>query len=144
MAIPQQEKVLTSLAGEFLVAGQLCLMGYNASLTLKNFPKTDIFAFNPKNNKTISIQIKTKKGGKEYFVPEKIDTMINPFVFVYINSNNSVDYYIVPAFDVAKISHIQRKEYTDKNPQVIKEQPRMVHINNLTNYKDKWNLLGLD
>ncbi len=144
MAKPQEEKVLTSLAGEFLVAGKLCLMGYNSSLTLKNFPKTDIFAFNPKNNKTISIQVKTKRGGKEYFVPEKIDEMNIPFVFVYINNDNSISYYVVPSTDVAKISHKQREDYTSKNPHVKKEQPRMIHINTIKEYKDRWDLLGLE
>lgn len=144
MAISQQEKTLTSLAGEFLVAGKLCLMGYNASLTLKNFPKVDIFAFNPKNNKTISIQVKAKKGGREYFIPEKIEEMNLPFVFVYVTKDDLIEYYIVPSQDVARISHKVREDYINNNPQVSKKQPRMLAVKDIQEFKDKWNLLGLD
>jgi hypothetical protein len=43
------------------VAGQLCLRGYLASLTLKNYPKVDIFVQNPKNGKQTTLQVKTIK-----------------------------------------------------------------------------------
>ena len=144
MAIPQQEKTLTALAGEFLVAGKLCLMGYNASLTLKNFPEVDIFAFNPKNNKTISIQVKSKKIGKEYFIPETIGQKNIPFVFVYITKDNAVEYYIVPSEDVAKISKNAREDYIKSRPKVSKKQPLMISVNDIKEFKDKWVLLGLD
>ncbi len=144
MAVSQQEKTLTSLAGEFLVAGKLCLMGYNASLTLKNFPKVDIFAFNPKNNKTISIQVKAKKGGKEYFIPENIGDMNIPFVFVYITKNNDVEYYILHSKDVARISQKARKDYINSNPNLNKKQPLMIAVKDIQDFKDKWRLLELN
>ena len=75
MAKPQIDKTLTALAGEFLVAGNLCLRGYMASLTLKNYPKVDIFCLNPKNGKQVAIQVKTKRGGKDYYIPEDVDEL---------------------------------------------------------------------
>lgn len=144
MAVPQQEKTLTSLAGEFLVAGKLCLMGYNASLTLKNFPKVDIFAFNPKNKKTISIQVKTKKLGKEYFIPETIGDLNIPFIFVYITKDNEVEYYILHSNDVARISQKARKDYIDSKTTLNKKQPLMIAVKDIKEFKDKWELLGLD
>lgn len=77
-------KTLTALAGEFFVAGQLCLQGYVASLTLKNYPSVDIFCLNPETGKQVAIQVKTKRGGREYFVPENINESDPPFVFVYL------------------------------------------------------------
>ena len=59
MAKPQMDKTLTALAGKFLVAGQLCLRGIVASLTLKNYPKVDVFCLNPKNNRQVAVQVKT-------------------------------------------------------------------------------------
>lgn len=143
MGVPQQEKVLTALGGEFLVAGKLCLMGYNASLTLKNFPNVDIFAFNPKNNKTISIQVKTKKGGKEYFIPEKMGEMNIPFIFVNVNENNSIDYYIIHSKEAGRISEKAREEYTNKHPN-LKKPLFMIAEKDIQKFKDRWDLLGLD
>jgi hypothetical protein len=143
MAVPQQEKVLTALAGEFLVAGKLCLMGYNASLTLKNFPEVDIFAFNPKNKKTISIQVKaTNSDG--YFIPEKIEEMNIPFVFVYVDKSSSVEYFILSSKDVSKISKKVREDYITSRPNVSKKQPLLLNIRDIRIYKDKWENLGLN
>lgn len=144
MAIPQRDKILTSLTGEFFVAGKLCQMGYVASLTLKNYPEVDIFVLNPKNEKKVSIQVKTKRTGKEYYVPEKINEMKHPFVFVYIDKNDDVHYYIVPSKDVAKISHRQRRDYVRSRPHVKKKQPRMISLDKVEPFEDKWDLLGLD
>jgi hypothetical protein len=50
MAKTHIDNTLTALAGEFLVAGHLCLRGFVASLTLKNYPAVDIFCLNPSNS----------------------------------------------------------------------------------------------
>ena len=144
MAKSHLSKTLTALSGEFLVAGQLCLRGYVASLTLKNYPGVDIFCLNPNNSKQAAIQVKTTRGGNAYYVPKKNDAYKNPFVFVYIKDDGSIDYYVVPAKNVAKLSAKQTEDYLKKNPHVSREQPRMLSITSIKDYKDKWNLLRLD
>lgn len=143
MAKAQIDKTLTALAGEFLVAGHLCLKGYVASLTLKNYPKVDIFCLNPKNEKQVAIQVKTKRGGNAYYVPEDVDRLKNPFVFVYIKSDETVEFYVVPAKEVAELSATERNEYLRTRPHVRKDQPRMVSVKNLAPFKNCWDLLGL-
>jgi hypothetical protein len=86
MAKTHLEKTLTALAGEFLVAGHLYLKGFVASLTLKNYPGVDISGLNPDNGKQVAIQVKTIRGGRSYCVPEGVDKLDNPFVFVHIDS----------------------------------------------------------
>ena len=144
MAKPQLDKTLTGLAGEFLVAGHLCLKGYVASLTLKNYPKVDIFCLNPKNGKQAAVQVKTKRGGRSYYVPEDIDGSDNPFVFVYIRKDEGVDYYVLPAKDVAQLSQREREDYLRDRPHVSKEQPRMLSVEHMAEFKDRWDLLGLE
>lgn len=150
MAKSQMEKTLTALAGEFLVAGQLCLKGYVASLTLKNYPKVDIFCLNPKNGKQVAIQVKAKRGGKQYYVPEDVDQLDQPFVFVYIDSDDNVEYYVIPSKDVAELSAMQRERYLQRRPNVNRKQPRMLGVELLREeelwegYRDRWDLLGLD
>jgi hypothetical protein len=142
MPKPQIEKLLTGLAGEFLVAGQLCLKGYVASLTLKNYPGVDIFCLNPKTGKQVAIQVKTKRGGRHYYVPENVDQFKSPFVIVYINSE-IVDFYVVPATQVTRLSAKQRDAYLRGHPNVKQEQPRMLDIKTLGSFKERWDLLGL-
>lgn len=143
MAKTHLEKTLVALAGEFFVAGQLCLRGYVASLTLKNYPGVDIFCLNPANGKRAAIQVKTKRGGRQYYVPEDVGKIEQPFVFVYINGDSQVAYYIVPSLEVARISEEERQEYLRNRPHVKKDQPRMISLQRLKPYEDRWDLLGL-
>ena len=68
----QFEKILTGLAGEYHVAAELCRRDFFASLTLKNYPKVDIFVMHPAEQYAVPIQVKTVARGKGkwgFFVP---------------------------------------------------------------------------
>ena len=143
----QEEKTLTSLTGEFLVASKLCQMGYFASLTLKNYPETDIFVLG-KNHKQIAIQVKTQREkntkNHQLWVPEKIEKTTNSFVYVWINEYDMIDCYVIPSKDLANLRNKGRKDYIDSHPNVSKDQLSMIKVEELQPFKDKWNLLGLD
>jgi hypothetical protein len=161
MAGRQLSKTLTSLAGEFFVAGQLCARGYVASLTLKNYPGVDVFALNPDNDQQVAVQVKTirVKGKRvvgvtrssyavgDYFIPEHVDDHHErPFVFVVIRDPSNVEFYIVPGTEVALISARERQEYLDwaeQNGRTVGPQPRMLSLEALQSYRDKWENLGL-
>jgi hypothetical protein len=49
------DKTSLSLAGEHLVAAQLCLKGHIASMTLKNFPGIEILAYDTSRGKTVNL-----------------------------------------------------------------------------------------
>lgn len=141
----QQEKILLGLSGEFAVASHLCLHGYVANLTLKNYPGVDIFAFNPKNKRSVAIQVKTKLGGKEYFLPEKINDEDPTFVFVeFVTTNHVPQFFVVSARDVAEISEWERESWIKAHTNAKKEQPRMISLRTIQEFKDQWQNLGLD
>ena len=164
MPIPHLNKTLTALAGEFLVAGQLCLRGYVASLTLKNYPDVDIFALNPITKKYVEIQVKTARAKMSqhkgvgfwppgvYFVPEKVPDI--PFIFVAIDpsapngSAESVSYFVVPGPAVAHLRDKERQayfEWAQSKGRVVKPaQPSMVSLQALEPYRDRWDKLELD
>jgi hypothetical protein len=144
MAKPQIDKTLTGLAGEFLVAGHLCIKGYVASLTLKNYPKVDIFCLNPKNQKQVAIQVKTVRNANAYYIPEHVDDSGNPFVFVLIKTDETVEFFIMPAGDVATLSRNERDEYLHAHPNAKREQPRMLSVSRLDPFRNRWDLLELD
>lgn len=137
MAKKQIEKILAGLAGEYLVAGQLCLEGYVPSLTFKNYPNVDIFYVDPATGKNGALQVKTIRGGKKYFVPEKVDSSQTPFVFVRINSDHFAEFWIVSAKKVKTLSAKRREKYLDEHPHAKKKQPRMLSIKDLADFKDK-------
>jgi len=51
--------ILSGVAGEYLVAGELSRRGYIASITLRNSKGVDILASNENASKTVGIQVKT-------------------------------------------------------------------------------------
>ena len=161
MAGKQLNKTLTALAGEFLVAAQLCMRGFVASLTLKNYPGVDIFVLNPTNGKQTSVQVKTILVGSRrpvvtgpyslgaYFVPEKVDDLIDtPFVFVTIDPDRNVQYFVVPCDQVAAISARERDEYFEwaksAGRTVNPVQPRMISLTALEPFRDCWGCLRLN
>ena len=141
----QQEKILLSLSGEFAVASYLCLQGYVANLTLKNFPGVDIFVFNPRNKSNGAIQVKTILGGKDYFLPENINDADPPFVFVSFKTKDSLpEFFVVPAKRVAELSDWELKTWLEGHPNAKKEQPRMISLSTIREFKGQWQNLGLD
>ncbi|MCD6300686.1 MAG: hypothetical protein J7L82_01285 [Staphylothermus sp.] len=56
------EKSLLGLAGEYLVAGEICRRGYHAQITFGRWKNTDILAVNLANGNTILVEVKSKQG----------------------------------------------------------------------------------
>jgi len=139
----QMDKQLTQMAGEYLVAAHLCLSGYVAFLTWKNYPKVDVFCLNPNNNRQVPIQVKTTRGHNQYHIPEIVDAADPTYVFVRINPDN-IQYYVVPAVTVAELSELERQEYLQAHPNAQAEQPRMLSVNRIENFQNRWDLLNLD
>jgi hypothetical protein len=128
-------KNLTALSGEYFVAGHLCMNGIVASLTLKNYPGVDIFAYNPANGKHTAVQVKTTRVARSsgYWIsdPDKIKGEGTPFVFVHLSKKLPPEFYVVGASALAKL--IKREsDYW------------YVTLKNLEAYKDQWGNLGLD
>jgi hypothetical protein len=89
-----EEKIMLSLAGEYYVAAELSRQEYIASLTLKNYPRVDIFVLNPKTQQQITIQVKTidigpKQNSWSFNVTEA-ERYANFFIFVVIRSKVAI------------------------------------------------------
>lgn len=128
-------KNLTALSGEYFVAAHLSMNGIVASLTLKNYPGVDIFAYNPANEKRTAIQVKTTRVAKSagYWIsaPDKIETEGTPYVFVHLSKKLPPEFYVVGASALARLIE-REKDYW------------YVTLKNLEAYKDQWGNLGLD
>ncbi len=117
MAIPYIERFKTSMAGEFLVAGILCAKGHVASLTLKNYPRVDIFVLRDDGVQR-ALQVKASRQNSVNFgaggekgprtMKEKLE-IINKkiehthiFVRLYGDNVDKAEFYIVPAKSLRK------------------------------------------
>lgn len=100
------ESQLVGVAGEYLVAGELTLRGYLASITLRNSKGIDIIASNSDASKSISIQVKTNSdGGNSWILNKKSESYYSDshfYVFVAIKEIGSrPSFFIVPSKVVA-------------------------------------------
>lgn len=140
---------LIGLTGEYFVAGMMSLQGWVASLTLKNYPSVDIFGLNPEKDKTINIQVKTTKSVKSYQVglmrsqrADINDRITCPFVFVYIDKNSNIEYYILSRDQLINLILITDDEYYNRpRKEPLKDYPIAISLKDLINYKDEWSNL---
>ena len=166
MTSTQLEKVLLSLVGEFSVAAQLCLRGYVANLTLKNYPGVDIFAYNPKTARSFSLQVKAalQKNDNSFTathpfiiinatkdeLDQALDARVkSTYVFVYVSSDkSSMEYFITPATDLKRMVKEEFTRWWDQaeHRRTLEElakakQVLAISITDLQSYKDRWDLL---
>ena len=150
---PQISKLMTGLAGEYLVAARMNLRGWVASLTLKNFPGVDIFGMNP-NPKTgqdpnIGIQVKSC-WDSSFFVGvnrsqrDQMEKRIQgPFVFVHMESLDDATFYILSKSEfIALVNSTDDLYYNKPRTKPIKpDYPIAVSLKDLIPYKDQWDSL---
>lgn len=76
----QMSKILAGLAGEYHVAAELCRRGFFASLTLKNYPKVDIFVMHPIEQHAVPVQVKTvaRQGQLEFLRAQRRGNVPGP------------------------------------------------------------------
>lgn len=152
IAKSQIKKQLLSLAGEFAVASKLCLQDKVASLTLKNYPEIDIFVHDPITQRDTSIQVKTirqrrKKKWKNDSFPLGKDlskVKINyPFVFVYIQTDRRMRFFIVPPEDVVRLAkehheHFLKYSKHRKPVEMFEEVWDVIDVGRLLPFEDRW------
>ena len=76
---------LTGMAGEFLVPGKLFKLELQASVTFGNAKAVDIFAHNPKTNRTFNVQGKSLKYKNAYFI--KPEDIFADYIYVFVILN---------------------------------------------------------
>jgi hypothetical protein len=99
----QSKKLKLSLAGEFLVAGELLRRGITAVVTYGNAKKADVIAV--WNDKTLHIEVKTTSQTKWVIgksIPENDDT-IWILVFIPEDEAKSPSYFVLKGSDLNKI-----------------------------------------
>ena len=146
---PQINKLMTGLAGEYLVAGMMNLRGWVASLTLKNYPGVDIFGMNPNTGENVSIQVKSCWdnncwiGVRHSERPQMEERIKGPFVFVHMESLDAVSYYILTQQELIDLVNRTDDAYFNKprTKPIKPDYPIAVSIKELQPFRNNWNSL---
>ncbi|WP_415899337.1 hypothetical protein [Neptuniibacter sp. QD48_11] len=101
------ESTLVGVAEEYLVAGELSLRGYIASITLRNSRGIDIIASSADGDNSVSVQVKTNSdGGSTWMLNSKAEHYCSDnhyYVFVSLNDlGKRPNFHIVPSEYVAQ------------------------------------------
>ncbi len=142
--------VLTGVAGEYLVAGELSRHGYIASITLRNTRGIDILVSNSDATRQVAIQVKTNQGAKpEWMLNQKAETFYSDnlyYVFVNLGTmNGNPDYYIVPSKIVAEFitsDHRKWLETPGRKGQSHRDSSMRKFRDDEKKYLNCWDLLG--
>lgn len=143
--------LMIGTAGEYLVAAQMNLNGWFASLTMKNYPMVDIIGKNEQTGKFIQVQVKTIHKDRTFLVGfsrvnrDKMDlTIQGPYVIVDLKDIKHPEYFIVPKQDLIDITYRTDDAYYKKkcaNGHPNEKYPMAVNIKEVHGYKDRWDLL---
>jgi hypothetical protein len=148
-----EAKILSGIAGEYFVAGELSRRGYIASITLRNTAHVDVLASNEK--KTVNIQVKTRcieraSGWDLGNKPLEYEFQNNTF-YVLVEShldpnNKEIGYYIIPKNKLNKQIEerfLLWKSSNKSNGEPRKSERRMFKIEDhpefdFKHYKNNW------
>jgi len=147
------------LAGEFMVAGKLLRMNYDASITFGMTKRLDIIYHDPKTGKTGQVQVKSaqqnsknpnkngftiltasfnelKKRGKEL-----VGNL--PYVCVFFASDGTERYFVVPPEDVLRILLRRFEEYYARGGTQSRDarSPHILYVGDILEYENRWDLL---
>jgi len=143
--------ILSGVAGEYLVAGELSRRGYIASITLRNSKGVDILASNENASKTVGIQVKTnQRTEKGWLLNKKAEHYVSSnlfYILVNLNNGTKPDFFIVPSKVIAtqiKIGHKKWLKILNRKGKKHKDTPMRKFRDSGNKYLNRWDLLGLD
>ncbi|WP_374327617.1 hypothetical protein [Azonexus sp.] len=94
---------VTGLAGEFFVAAELLKRGLQTSLTFGNAKAIDLLAFNPRTERSFTVQVKAIRRKNVFPIAHAKVNPLHTYVFVILNDpGQAVQYFIVPGDTLAK------------------------------------------
>ena len=145
------ESQIVGVSGEYLVAGELSLRGYIASITLRNSRGIDIVASNSDGTKSVSIQVKTNSdGGKSWILNKKSEEFFSNnhyYIFVALGKlNERPAFHVVPSKKVAEYTSTSHANWLKgiKRDGSKRKDTTMRKFNDHENkYLESWHLIKL-
>lgn len=137
MADPVKQKVdkhITGLAGEFFVAAEMLKRDLSVSITLGNAKSIDLFAFNPRTQRTFTVQVKALRSKNQFLIAPRQVRREHVYVFVILNKLGVPPvYFITPGEVLSDQASRFGKDFQHPTKPGIRPQ-------DLEEFKDKWEL----
>jgi hypothetical protein len=145
-------------AGEYFVVAELNKRGAHAVTFAGNMPKIDIIACDQGQNRTVHIQVKTKRGGRTwhassldgslYQAPASSLDEKNYWIFVDLgDSETAPRYWIVPDWWMRNDIYETHNAYLARHGGTRARNPNSHHHaideKRLTAWQGKWETLGI-
>ena len=153
--MPKLPNSFVGVAGEYLVASQLTLRGWLATITLKNAPGVDVLAQHAEDGILVSIQSKAMSASSGFRLGQKDEEPLpganrghDWFVLVNIKSYPlplDVDYYIVPRVLASTLIYCGDKYWLAEPGRGGRKRNahglREIRAGAVEAYKEEWHLL---
>mgnify|MGYP000079148134 CR=1 FL=1 len=143
------ESTLVGVAGEYLVAGELTLRGYIASITLRNSRGIDIIISSSDGSRSASIQVKTNSTGRSTWMlnrkAETFEAKNHYYIFVALKGLSiRPSFHIVPSSEVAhyvRTSHQEWLSKTKRDGSARKDSSMRNFADPSNQYLEAWRLI---
>lgn len=129
---------LTGMAGEFLVVGKLFKRGYQASITFGNAKAIDVFVFNPENNKTYNVQVKTLRKKNCFLLKKENITKDHVYIFVFLNDfKDKEEFFILKGYEILSDPN---KFFGSSYQSKKKSKMPAINYGPLKTFQDRWSV----
>jgi hypothetical protein len=106
-------------AGQFFVAGELCLRGHSAVVTLGNTPNLDILCSNLTGTRFVHIQVKTfRRGANRCIVGKKAEKHFSESFFWVLTGlprrvepDDRIEFFVIPSSIMSRKIKRQYQKY---------------------------------
>lgn len=128
---------MTGMRGVYLVAAELCRMGFIASPTSRSAGGADILVTDQRCKRAFSVQVKTNAKTFDFWlVGEHAQDMVSDthyYVLVNLKKGSQTEFFVVPSKIIAE------KMRGGEKP---REWP-CVYATDIKEYENRWDVLGL-
>lgn len=140
---------ITGAAGAYFVVAELSQLGWAASPTWGNAPRTDVLAQKADGSRVAAIQVKTRLSGS-FQIGEKAETPSTVdgewFVLVALNGAGvRPDFYVLPRNHITALVYYGYRAWLDRPGRHGRKHRetsmRAIKIDEVASYKERWDLL---
>jgi hypothetical protein len=140
-------------AGEHFVAGEILRRGGHASTFAGNMPDIDVLAADKQQDRTVWIQVKTKRAGRAWQssitrgrIREPENSPVRFWILVDLAPADP-EYYVMPEWWIENDIHEAHSRYLDRHGGQRARTKDSTHhaipLERVAEWRDRWDLLGI-
>ena len=140
-------------AGEHFVAGEILRRGGHASTFAGNMPDIDVLAADKNQDRTIWIQVKTKRGGRTWQTsiikgsPREREHDPDRFWILVDLAKTSPEYYVVPEWwmqnDIYEAHRDYLQQHGGQRARTQESTHHAIGISRIEQWRGRWDLLRI-